>query len=66
MRLWGKIKGTEKDYYIAEGVAEAPQQEDEPQLEADFEPRGQGVNSFGYWVTNSPSEGWTALPDLSP
>jgi hypothetical protein len=22
LRLWGKISGTEKDYYIAEGVAE--------------------------------------------
>ena len=23
LRLWGKILGTEKDYYIAEGTAEA-------------------------------------------
>ena len=23
LRFWGKINGTEKDYYIAEGVAEA-------------------------------------------
>jgi len=28
MRLWGKIKGTERDYYIAEGVVEAATGED--------------------------------------
>lgn len=68
MRLWGKIKGTEADYYIAEGTADAPQLDDDaPQPEADVEPRGQGVNTFGYWVTNSPCDSnWTALPDLTP
>jgi len=29
MRLWGKIKGTERDYYIAEGVVEAAGGEEE-------------------------------------
>lgn len=23
MKLWGKIKGTERDYYVSEGVVEA-------------------------------------------
>ena len=63
LRLWGKILGTEKDYYIAEGTAESPAQEDPP---ADFETRGTGVNTYGYWVANSPMGPWTALEDLTP
>lgn len=66
LRFWGKITGTEKDYYIAEGVAEAPPpaNEEEPPLP---EPRGQGINQYAYWVCNSPDENkWTALPDLTP
>ena len=38
LRLWGKILGTEKDYYIAEGQSEAP--ESGAEVPADFEPRG--------------------------
>jgi len=29
MRLWGKIRGTEKDYYVAEGKVEAAEGEPE-------------------------------------
>ena len=25
MRLWGKIRGREKDYYVAEGKLDAPE-----------------------------------------
>ena len=65
LRFWGKINGTSKDYYIAEGTAEAPATEEEKP--ADFEPRGTGVNEFAYWVCNSPDENkWVALPDLAP
>jgi len=65
LRFWGKINGTEKDYYIAEGVAEAPATEEEKPV--DIEPRGVGVNEFAYWVCSSPEENkWTALPDLTP
>ena len=65
LRFWGKINGTERDYYIAEGQAEAPATDDEKP--ADFEPRGSGVNENAYWVCNSPDENkWVALPDLMP
>jgi len=65
LRFWGKINGTERSYYIAEGVAEAPEAaEGAP---ADIEPRNSGANEFAYWVCNCPSENkWTMLPDLSP
>lgn len=54
MRLWGKIRGTEKDYYVAEGKVEAVEGGEEgAQLAEDAEARGSGVNVFVYWVTNS-------------
>jgi len=65
LRFWGKIQGTERDYFIAEGSAEAAATEEEQP--ADKEPRGAGVNEFAYWVCNSTDENkWTALPDLLP
>jgi len=65
LRFWGKVTGTEKDYYIVEGSAEAAATEEEKP--ADLEARGAGVNEFAYWVCNCPSDNkWSALPDLSP
>lgn len=37
VRLWGKIYGTDKDYFIAEGQADF---EDYGELSADIEPLG--------------------------
>ena len=65
LRFWGKINGTDRDYWIVEGIAEAPA--DEAEKPANMEVRGSGVNEFGYWVCNCPSENkWTLLPDLVP
>ncbi len=66
IRFWGKINGTVKDYYIAEGTADAVAEEG-VELPADFEPRGTGVNQFAYWVCSSPADPkWTPLPDVAP
>ena len=51
VRLWGKIRGTVKDYYIAEGTFDGNQGDDEKP--AEFEARGTGVNKFVYWATNN-------------
>lgn len=51
VRLWGKIQGTEKDYYIAEGTFDGNQLEEAPD---NFEARGTGVNKFVYWACNNP------------
>jgi len=51
MRFWGKIKGTERDYYIAEGKLEAA--EGEGGGEDGQEPRGTGCNEYVYWVCNN-------------
>jgi len=65
LRFWGKINGTQRDYWIVEGIAEPPA--DDAEKPANMEARGTGVNEFGYWVCNCPSENkWTLLPDLCP
>ena len=66
MRLWGKIKGTEADYYVAEGVLDAGEGDAEENPSEPVEPRGTGVNKYAYWVTNSPLGEWSMLPDLKP
>jgi len=68
LRFWGKILGTEKDYYVAEGSPHidppggaVEQNEDDPDaMEAG------GVNSYTYFVTTDLCEEWTQLPDLKP
>jgi radial spoke head protein 4A len=65
MRFWGKIKGTEKDYWVVEAVQEGGATE-AVEGEEPFEARGTGVNQFAYWVTNSPIDEWTQLNDIKP
>ena len=68
IRFFGKIRGTEKDYYIAEGEADAGEEEGGEEVEkpADFEDKGTGVNKYTYWVSHSSFDQWVKLPDLSP
>jgi len=67
IRFFGKIYGTEKDYYIAEGTLEGDEPADgEEEKPADFEARGSGVNKYVYWVTDSVLSKWAKLPDLLP
>ena len=64
MRLWGKIKGTERDYYVAEGIVDSAPAEDGAEdggaaaVTEASEPRGTGVNKFCYLVCNSPNGTW--------
>lgn len=67
LTFFGKITGTEKDYYIAEGAVDADEDAaDAEEKEADFEPKGTGVNKFTYFVASNSLSEWTKLPDLSP
>ena len=68
LRVWGKIRGTKKDYYIVEGqLAAGEEGEGGGAVEVEgMEPRGSGINKNVYWVTNSPLSEWTILPDLKP
>ena len=65
-RLWGKIRGTEKDYFIAEGALEAGEAAEGEEAGEPVEARGVGVNKNVYWATNSLVGEWVVLPDLKP
>ena len=62
MKFWGKITGTNADYYIAETPAES----DEAELPPEVEPKGTGVNKMTYWVCNDLSSDWQELPIVTP
>jgi radial spoke head protein 4A len=58
--------GSENDYYIVEAVVDAAEEEEGEEKDADFEPKGTGVNRFTYFVTTSTLNNWVKLPDLTP
>lgn len=65
IRFWGKIFGTEKDYYIAEGFV-AGGADEEAEKPKGFEDRGTGINQYVYWVSSNSLDNWKILPDISP
>ena len=63
--FFGKILGSEKDYYIAQGVDVEPQVE--PNYDNDMEKRKEdGINRDVFFVTNDLCENWVELPDVKP
>ena len=50
----GKIFGTQKDYWIANGRLK----DNEEVAEKGVEPRGEGVNTFVFWVTDNLLNDW--------
>ena len=75
IRFFGKIRGTQADYYVVEATAEGgeePAEEEEgnegaaEEKDPNQEEKGTGVNKYTYFVTNSPFSPWSRLPDLSP
>lgn len=70
-RFFGKILGTNKDYYVVEAkpsedpAAEEPE-EGAPPPPVPPEPYGTGCNTFVYYVTNDVSGEWTELPLVKP
>jgi radial spoke head protein 4A len=63
LKFWGKIQGKKCDYYVAMGEVS---KEFKDELPLNWEPRGQGINKFTYWVTDDLFEKWIELPLISP
>lgn len=64
IRLWGKMLGTEADYYIAEAAKEGAGDPDDEN--PDIEPSGVGANTYTYFVTNDLCNEWRKLPNITP
>jgi len=64
LRFWGKILGTERDYYVAEGKLNHSYSDEAPSK--DVEPHGTGVNRLTFWVTNNVLDDWYELPLVTP
>jgi hypothetical protein len=66
IRLWGKILGTDADYYIAEAFKEGEQGEEDPDNPG-AEIAGVGANKYSYLVTNDlATQEWNKLPNAKP
>lgn len=57
-RLWGKVLGTQADYYVMEGEAD--------QECGDGEEGADGANKYVYYVCSHAGGAWTKLPSVSP
>jgi len=64
LRFWGKILGTQADYYVAEGLLDNEYSDDIPT--PDTEPPGTGCNRLTFWVTNNVLDDWFELPLVTP
>jgi len=64
IKLWGKILGSSKDYYIAEASKDGADDPDDEN--PDSEPLGVGANTYSYFVTNDLCDEWTKLPNIKP
>jgi len=66
IRLWGKVLGTDADYYVAEAWKEGDMG-DVDEENPDAEVSGVGANKYVYLVTNDlASQVWTKLPNIKP
>jgi radial spoke head protein 4A len=71
VRFWGKLLGTEKDYYVIECEGEVEDDGADVDVDPDVEPdpklegKGTGVNEFQYWVSQDSLADWSRLPELS-
>ncbi|MCQ2819820.1 MAG: hypothetical protein MJ252_21355 [archaeon] len=66
IKFFGKIMGSEKDYYIAEGV-DMESSNTEINYDNDMEKiKEEGVNRNIFFVTNDLSEKWVELPVVKP
>ena len=61
VRFFGKILGTERDYWVAEGTLSFKEQGSSDAL---VEERGKGCNTYVYWVTDQLLKDWIQLPDV--
>ena len=63
IKFFGKIFGTQKDYWIAKGQLDYSE---EKVKNSEQEKRGTGANTYVYWVTDNLLSDWIQHPDIQP
>lgn len=63
LKFFGKIYGTQKDYWIAQGKVTLSEEKVTNPYQED---RGKGVNTYVYWVNDNLFNDWIQLPDCEP
>lgn len=63
VKFFGKIFGTQRDYWIAQGTIVG---EEEKSKNPRIEKRGEGANTHVFWVTENLLKDWIQLPDAEP
>lgn len=66
LRFWGKVFGSEADYYVAEAQRDGGGGDEGEDADPDAEPSGTGVNQYTYYVTTDLTGTWSKLPDIKP
>jgi hypothetical protein len=69
IRLFGKLLGTHHDYYVAEAICDAPEDEQADAKDALgnlIQKTGEGPNKFTYFVCHGVGLPWTRLPQVTP
>ena len=67
VRFFGKILGTQRDYYIVEGTYTVPPAAATADgVSVPAEAPGTGLNACAYFVTSDPSDPFVLLPDVEP
>lgn len=63
LRFWGKLLGTDLDYYVAEAGRGGGAAHNDERIEV---PGEEGANKYLYYVTTDLCGEWTILPDVRP
>lgn len=63
IKFFGKIFGSQKDYWIAQGTIVGEEEKSKNPLK---EKRGEGTNTHIFWVTENLLKDWIQLPDAEP
>lgn len=66
VRFFGKIFGTQSDYFIVEAKMTPPTEKEAEDAVTKKEVNKEGANEFTYLVTNSLEGKWETLPDVLP
>lgn len=63
MRFWGKILCSGKDYYVCEAITNSQFADKQP---ANCEVKGEGANTYTYFVSQDILDEWFELPLITP